>query len=342
MLNIEIIQDEARWAEMAEEWNQLLGNSITDVPFLRHEFLTAWWQHRGGGEWEVESSLNILTARGQDGELVGAFPLFESKNRAGNLALFLMGSHEIADFLDVLCKPEQLDSFLDAAVAHLKSEQDANWDTVELFNLLEDSPTLAALQAAAEAQGFTYEQERLQPSPCVPLPDDFDDYLEGLDGRYRRELVRKMRNAMGYFIPVTVKQVGEEDDLHAEVEDFFTMMREEPDKDAFLTEPMAEQMQALMAAAAKGGWLDMRWLVVGRDKAAGYVNFQYGDGVMVYNSSRADKFSNLSPGIVLLGLLVQEAIEEGKTAFDFMRGDEEYKYQLGGQNRFVVKATIKF
>ena len=292
MFNIEIIQDETHWAELAEEWNQLLSHSSVDVPFLRYEYLSAWWQHRGGGEWDADS-IYILTARSQDGELVGVLPLFKSKNHAGTPALILMGSVEISDFLDVLCKPELLADFLDAALAHLKTEE--GWDTVELFNLLEDSPTLPVLQTAAEAHGFTYQQERLQPSPFVELPDDFDAYLESLDGRYRREMVRKMRNALGYFIPVTVTKVGEGDDLRAEVEDFFAMMREEPEKDAFLTPPMAEQMQALMAAAAENGWLDLRWLIVGRDKAAGYVNFQYNDRVWVYNSSRADKFSNLSP-----------------------------------------------
>jgi CelD/BcsL family acetyltransferase involved in cellulose biosynthesis len=39
-------------------------------------------------------------------------------------------------------------------------------------------------------------------------------------------------------------------------------------------------------------------------------------------------------------LLIQQAIEDGMSAFDLMRGDEEYKYHLGGQDRWVVKATI--
>ena len=33
------------------EWNALLSESITDVPFLRYEYLSAWWSTRGGGEW---------------------------------------------------------------------------------------------------------------------------------------------------------------------------------------------------------------------------------------------------------------------------------------------------
>jgi len=339
MLDIEIIHDEADWHKLAGEWNHLLKKSSSDLPFLRHEFLYTWWQHRGGGEWDAES-IYIITARNQEKQLIGALPLFKSKNHAGNPALLLMGSVEIADFLDVLCIPDHLDEFLDAALRHLQAQQDASWQTVELFNLLEDSATLAALQTAAAKHGFSYQQERIQPAPHIQLPDNFDAYLETLDGRYRREMVRKIRNALGFFIPVTVKKVGEEDDLAAEIQDFFAMMREEPEKDSFLTQAMEEQMQAILQAAAEHGWLDLRFLIVGKEKAAGYVNFSYKNHILVYNSAHAKKFSNLSPGIVLMGLLIQEAIEEGYQVFDFMRGDEEYKYQLGGQDRWVLKVTL--
>jgi CelD/BcsL family acetyltransferase involved in cellulose biosynthesis len=99
-------------------------------------------------------------------------------------------------------------------------------------------------------------------------------------------------------------------------------------------------MKAIAQAATDNGWLDLRFLIVGRDKAAGYLTFNYNDHIWVYNSALAEKFSNLSPGIVLIGLLIQEAIEEGHKFFDFMRGDEEYKYQLGGVNRWVLRAVI--
>ena len=79
---------------------------------------------------------------------------------------------------------------------------------------------------------------------------------------------------------------------------------------------------------------------VGREKAAGYLNFTYNNRVWVYNSARASKFDSLSPGISLMGLLIEEAIEAGNTDFDLMRGDEGYKYQLGGVDRWVVKAVV--
>jgi CelD/BcsL family acetyltransferase involved in cellulose biosynthesis len=344
MIQIEVIRSEERWGNLAEPWNKLLDKSITDVPFLRHEFLFSWWQHRGGGEWTSEElmadSIYILIGRDDAGEMVGALPLFLSKNRAGKTSLVLMGSVEIADFLDGLALPEWVGEFWEAVLHHLAGPNAPEWDSVELFNLLESSPSLESLSAAAHKIGLEYSQEKLQPAPFIPLPGDFETYLENLDGRYRRELVRKMRNAQRYFIPVQVERVEGRDELVPAMEDFFAMMLEEPDKARFLTAPMRDQMLEIVRAAADHGWLDLRFLLVGRDRAAGYLNFIYGGRAWVYNSARADKFSSISPGIALMGMLIEEAIEDGLTAFDLMRGDEDYKYQLGGQDRWVVKVTL--
>ena len=51
-------------------------------------------------------------------------------------------------------------------------------------------------------------------------------------------------------------------------------------------------------------------------------------------------FMELSPGWVLLGYLLQWANEHKRAEFDFMRGDEDYKYKFGGQNRHVMRAKV--
>ena len=38
---------------------------------------------------------------------------------------------------------------------------------------------------------------------------------------------------------------------------------------------------------------------------------------------------------------IRRAIEEGKTSFDFMRGDEPYKYDLGAQNQKIYRLTLR-
>ena len=79
---------------------------------------------------------------------------------------------------------------------------------------------------------------------------------------------------------------------------------------------------------------------MGDQKAAAYLNFDYANHIWVYNSGINYEFWNISPGWVLLGYLLQWANDHQRTEFDFMRGDEKYKYRFGAVDRFVVRVSI--
>ena len=46
---------------LKQEWNNLLAVSSPRVPFLRYEYLNAWWKHRGGGEWPQDAELALIS-----------------------------------------------------------------------------------------------------------------------------------------------------------------------------------------------------------------------------------------------------------------------------------------
>jgi CelD/BcsL family acetyltransferase involved in cellulose biosynthesis len=129
--------------------------------------------------------------------------------------------------------------------------------------------------------------------------------------------------------------------LDAEIEAFMGLMAQDPEKDSFLTEVMRSQMKSAVRAAFQAGWLQLAFLEVDGEKAAGYLNFDYQDHIWVYNSGINFEHGALSPGWVLLGYLLQWANQNGRKAFDFMRGDETYKYRFGGVDRFVVRAKLQ-
>jgi CelD/BcsL family acetyltransferase involved in cellulose biosynthesis len=60
----------------------------------------------------------------------------------------------------------------------------------------------------------------------------------------------------------------------------------------------------------------------------------------VYNSGLNPAYLSLSPGWVLLSHLIQWAIENDRKEFDFLRGDEKYKYRFGGVDRYIARLTI--
>jgi CelD/BcsL family acetyltransferase involved in cellulose biosynthesis len=321
------------------EWNSLLAESATDAPFLRYEYLQTWWATRGGGEWPDSTALAVVTAR-RDGRLAGLAPLFFAPNRDGESALLLLGSIEISDLLDLIVRPADLPAF-GAGLLDFLTRLPFPWQTLDLHNLPETSPSLPALQSAAAQRGWTCHIEKTYHSPAIPLPGDFEIYLASIDKKQRHEIRRKMRRVEESGQAVRWYIVSETDSLEAEIEAFLDLMAHDPQKAAFLTPPMREQMRRACQAAFAHGWLQLAFLEVDGQKAAAYLNFDYRNRIWVYNSGLDRAFLSLSPGWVLLGHLLQWANENQRTEFDFLRGDEEYKYRFGAVDRFLVHARIR-
>ena len=77
------------------------------------------------------------------------------------------------------------------------------------------------------------------------------------------------------------------------------------------------------------------------EKAASLLNFDYGDSILVYNSGYDPvSYRSLSPGIVVTARCIETAIELGRKTFDFLRGDEEYKYRFGAHDTMVRRLVI--
>jgi len=320
------------------EWNALLSESISDVPFLRHEYLSAWWATCGGGEWE-QAELVLVSAREND-RLVGIAPLFLTEHD-GQQALMLLGSIEISDYLDLIVRADDLPRFLSGTLDFLASDSALAWPTFDWYNLPDDSPTLVALEAESAKRGWDFTSEPYRPSLSVPLPGDFEEYLAGIDKKQRHEIRRKMRRAAESEQDVRWYIVTDESTLDAEAEACCHLMAQDPAKQTFLTQTMRTQMKTMIHAAFKAGILQLAFLEVDGQKAAGYLNFDYGNRIWVYNSGLDFNFRELSPGWVLLGYLLQWANENGRAEFDFMRGDEDYKYKFGGIKRDVMRVRVE-
>lgn len=339
-MQLQVIQTREEFGALANEWNTLLDCSASHVPFLRHEYLVSWWDSLGGGEWQA-GDLYVVLARQEDGDLSAAAPLFSTTNLDGIPALMLLGSIEISDYLDVLCCTEEIPEFMNLLLDHLGSREAPDWQVLDLYNILEGSPTLAALENAATQRGWQFHQERLQHCPYIPLPGDWETYLAGIDKKQRHEIRRKIRRAESNEQSVRWYFVEEETILDEHIQEFFRLMEQDQDKKDFLTDAMRIQMREIVQTAFKSGWLQLAFLVAGDDKIAAYLNFDDGDHIWVYNSGLDYSYGSLSPGWVLLGYLLQWAIENKRSAFDFMRGDEDYKYRFGAIDRFVVRASVE-
>ncbi len=321
--------------DLADEWTALLHRSAMDTLFLTPLYKRTWWRHLGQGE------LTVLTAR-QGSDLLGIAPLFGVEWTDGGRILHTVGCAEVSDYLDWIAAPGREEEVLAALLDFLAGRDAPAWRALDLCNVHQDSPTLRLLPALARARGWTVETEVQEVCPLVHLPGSWEEYLAALDGKDRHELRRKLRRAeaaegLRWWI------VGPQDDLEAAVEDFLTLMaRSSQAKDAFLTPTMRGFFRELARMTFDAGWLELAFLELDGTKLAAYFNFVYNDRVLVYNSGldwQADP--GLGAGIVLTGFLIRHAIAQGRRVYDFLRGNEPYKYRFGGRDVTVHRILVR-
>jgi CelD/BcsL family acetyltransferase involved in cellulose biosynthesis len=330
---LEFLSEEESWPSLEPQWDSLLARSATDYPFLRYGYQQAWWEHRGGGEWPA-AELRIAVWK-EDGEIRGFAPLFRAIND-GRPVFYLIGSAEISDYLDVIAPREFHTAFCTRLLDALSTLPEAEIQALDLHNLHASSPTIPVLETEAARRGWKTDRQPLQVCPVVTLPASWDEYLESLDKKTRHEIRRKLRRAEGGEDPVEMKLYGA-----GEVEELLRLMALDPNKAAFLTPSMRRQFRAVAESAEKMGMLQLAFLETGERKIAAFFNFEYRQRIWVYNSGMDPQYSASSPGWVLLALLIRRAIETGCRVFDFMRGDEPYKFQWGGISEPILQLTIR-
>jgi hypothetical protein len=324
---------------LQEEWNMLLQRSATNVPFLRHEYLYTWWTTLGGGEWS-QGELWLGVGRNENGELIGVAPLFKTQFPDGKPGFMLLGTLEISDYLDFIVPDEKVDGFAHSLLTVLDEQETSNWQVLDLYNLPIGSPSIGALEQAAKRRGWNVIRERLQPCPVISLEGTWEDYLASLSKKQRHELRRKLRRASEHTPEVVWRIVQPDNDIEREAEILFNLMAFDTKKEEFLTSAMRAQFLQTIKAAHENDWLHLSFLDVGGEPAAGALNFDYEGRLWIYNTGINPTYLSLSPGWVLLGYLIQWAIENNRHTIDFMRGDETYKYRLGGVDTFIERLKI--
>ncbi len=327
-------------ASHQDDWNHILNQCASHVPFLTYQYLHTWWQTLGGGEWPEDSELVLIAAFRED-RLVGVAPLFHAENILGKQALMFVGAIEVSDFLDFIVKPDDLPQFLSGLIDFLiSSEEIPPWELLDLYNILEDSPSLETLESEAHQRGWEHKQIFLQPAPYIPLPGDFSQYLASIDKKQRHEVRRKMRNVEQSLAQANFYFVEDEAQLQAETQAFIDIMAQDPNKRDFLTDAMVEHIHHTAQTAFKNGWLQLAFFTLDGKKAAANMSFKYNHRLWLYNSGWEWDFRDFSPGWVLLTYLLEWSNESGIKEFDFMRGDEAYKYKFGGIDRKIFRVVL--
>jgi CelD/BcsL family acetyltransferase involved in cellulose biosynthesis len=308
---------------LADEWDDLLQRSINAPFFMRYIYQRAWWRYLGNDD------LLLMTIRTDDGQLVGLAPFYGKTNLKDQRELSFVGCVDVSDYLDLLVDKDHVEPVHQTLLDCL-SDSHLAWDKLYLCSLPYNSITHTHFAEAARAHGWRATVSQQDVCPVITLPGSWDDYLAGIDKKQRHEIRRKMRKIESeaqtrWDVVHSVEGLDEAMDAFIELHQKSTR-----DKEGFWNDNMIQFFKALAIELAQAGWLRLYFIEVNYTKAASMLCFDYDNEFLLYNSGfDPEQFAQLSPGNVLTAYTIQDAIHLGRARYDFLRGDEVYKFRFG-------------
>jgi len=296
--------------------------------FFTPQWQETWWRHFG-----ATHHLHLLTVRSSDGTLQGLAPLMRSNGTEAPPRLELIGDLELCDYLDVLMVPARQQAVGRALVESLVADGGEEV-ALCLHNLSQHSPTPTVFHDRLVQHGLTVEVEPVETCPTARLPTDWEAYLATLRSKDRHELRRKLRRAET-AVHLEYRATSVAAQLDEDIDTFLALHRlsQQDAKQGFMTPEKEAFLRDIAHQFWPQGWLDLAFLSADGVPIAALWCFTYGATYAAYNSGYHPAYADLSAGIMLFAERIRQAIARGFTAFDFLRGNEPYKYRFGATDQ---------
>ncbi len=318
---------------LQDGWKDLFERHGGWNVFLSWEWFHRWWQSFGDAH-----ELHLIALR-QENRLVGIVPAMVETTEGGERQFALIGSDRTTDYCDVLVAPEFQDRLL-AALADTIAQGFGRWARAELRNLPQGSPLLGAFLDEIGRRGMRAEVRESATCPVARLAPTWDEYLATLSKKDRHELRRKIRRSQSCGEP-QILRMERPAAIEEGLADFFRLHRASAsEKAAFLDPEMETFFRRMVLSLSQRGWVRLNLMKLDGVGVAASLSFCCGDRVLLYNSGLDPECRHLCVGIALHAAEMQDAIDQGKEYYDFLRGDEPYKYDLGGRDTPIYTLTV--
>lgn len=337
-LTVETILGADAFEGLQSEWESLLAECDADNLFLTWQWQFSWWRHLGG-----DSALQILALR-HGARLVALAPFALRPGSVQRLppvsALQFLGSGVAgSDYLDLIVRR----GYEGAAVRVLAQRLDESGRTLALTRMRPVGPAAGLVEHMLE-HGWRSWQGPSEVCPYVSLRGlSFESYLSslGAEHRYafRRKLTRLERSGSARF-----ELAHSDAERHHALNTLFALharrWETRGEAGAFASHELRAFHDEVTRRARAAGWLRLWTLHIAGEPAAALYGFLYERKFYFYQSGFDPRFARDSAGMVLLGIAIREAIEDGCDELDLLHGTERYKAHWTHATRELVRFEL--
>jgi CelD/BcsL family acetyltransferase involved in cellulose biosynthesis len=162
--------------------------------------------------------------------------------------------------------------------------------------------------------------------PIISLPSSWEEYLHQIGRKQRHEVRRKMKiftELGGTFEFISQPTTSD-------FTDFTKLHRaSSSEKASYWNECTTTFFQRLFDIGVHEGWLQLSFAKLGTRRVAACFLFVEHDQWSLYNTGFDLNQAQSQAGNALLAWIIQRATMLGVKRFDFLRGDESYKFRMG-------------
>lgn len=260
---------------------------------------------------------------GDGSAIIGLALLMVKDNTA-----YFIGGTDVCDYQDFIVAPGGEGNFFKALLDDLEN---SGIRKLELKHVRPDATVYGKLVNIARDRGYQVACNVEEVTVEMGLPATWEEYLEVLLAKQRREVKRKLRR-LAEAGEINYRMVDDVSALPGFMDRFFRMFTgSRADKAEFLTKEREAFFRLLVARLSEAGLLKIGILELDGCEMASVICFDYNDRRYLYNSGYDPEYDYLSVGLLSKVLCIKDSIETGKRIFDFLKGAETYKYRLGGK-----------
>ncbi|HQU83306.1 MAG TPA: GNAT family N-acetyltransferase [Pyrinomonadaceae bacterium] len=322
--------------EIREDWENLFRQTNC-APFLSFEWIAAWYEKL------AENREIYLLKAVENEQVIGILPLCLHTKKIFGFKFSRLGflGEEIggADYLDLIASEENKAEIWEKAFEFLREEKD--FDSINLENLAQNSASVSILENLCEIdKSFRFKSIISSICPQIDLKSDWENVLSQSKRKdnFKRRL-KKLEKVGGFEF----RSITEKTEISAAFERFAFLHEKRWEKDGGSEATGLPQLMDFHRAVVED--LSEKNLVrfdeiwaEGECRASVY-GLDNGETFYYYNAGYDLEWANMSVGMVLIGLSIKAAICRGNKTYDFLRGEETYKFDWSNSQENLV--TIK-
>jgi CelD/BcsL family acetyltransferase involved in cellulose biosynthesis len=322
--------------KLRSEWDQLSAGDPRQNPFQSFTWTQAWLRSFA----HTYERFMIIRCE-EPGRFRGFIPLIVKRTRCAGVPVRAL---ELAGGNDTVYKGPvgqgDYSALVERALRGLKTEV-RGWDTLVLDSLPSDAPWMPGVTLAGERKLLPFDRHPPKPAPFLTLPDNYEELRRNAKKSLRQNLSRKsnMAEREGIVIERVSGANVREEHLREAQEVERRSWKYQKGIGIFIDDAHFSLHAGLLDPSAPYR-VDLVFLRLAGQAIAFQYGFLQAERYFAYNTSYDEEYQRLSPGMLAINALLQQLIPEGIRTFDFLVGEDAYKWDWTAEARTIQGFTM--